>query len=281
MSEPKTILAFDIGIRNLAWCLLQSGPPPAGKPQTVAGKPQILGWQNYDLLTGQGVEKKVKRPSCVRCSVAGTFENPVDTGPTCLRHCPESHPPFKDLSGGTPFRKIPDMKTLRRCAPLLRGGNKAAFLVELRKSFSLPVEVPKMRKALEVELTTIHDAIRLFVAANAESFRQATHILLENQPVLKNPTMKTVQILLFATLRDILQPGPPPLRLVHAGKKIQGLQSGDAGYKSRKDASEAKVAQVLKKGSVSEAETWLGVFNAHAKKSDLADAFCMCWDAIA
>ena len=93
--------------------------------------------------------------------------------------------------------------------------------------------------------------------------------------------MKTVQILLFATLRDILQPGPPPLRLVHAGKKIQGLESGDAGYKSRKDASEAKVAQVLKKGSVSEAETWLGVFNAHAKKSDLADAFCMCWDAIA
>jgi hypothetical protein len=75
------------------------------------------------------------------------------------------------------------MKTLRRCAPLIRGGNKAAFLVELRKSFSLPVEVPKMRKALEVELTTIHDAIRLFVAANADTFRQATHILLENQPV--------------------------------------------------------------------------------------------------
>jgi hypothetical protein len=100
---------------------------------------------------------------------------------------------------------------------------------------------------------------------------------LENQPVLKNPTMKSVQILLFATLRDMLQPGPPPLRLVHAGKKIQGMESGDAGYKSRKDASEAKVIKTLEK--VVDGTTWLATFKGHAKKSDLADAFCMCWDA--
>jgi len=272
MSETKTILAFDIGIRNLAWCLLRGSTAPDAKPQ-------ILGWQNYDLLTGQGAEAKPKKASCVRCSHAGIFENPVDAGPTCLKHCPATHPPFKDLSGGTPFKKIPDMKTLRRCAPLVRGGSKGAFVEELKKTFSLPVVVPKMRKALEVELTTIHDAIRAFVAGNLETFRQATHILLENQPVLKNPTMKTVQILLFATLRDMLQPGPPPLRLVHAGKKIQGLESGDAGYKSRKDASEAKVAQTLEKGKVADGPTWLATFKGHAKKSDLADAFCMCWDA--
>jgi hypothetical protein len=78
-------------------------------------------------------------------------------------------------------------------------------------------------------------------------------------------------------LRDLLQPGPPPLRLVHAGKKIQGMESGDAGYKSRKDASEAKVMKTLEK--VEAGATWLTTFKTHAKKSDLADAFCMCWDA--
>jgi hypothetical protein len=265
MSESKTILAFDIGIRNLAWCLLRS-------PE---GTPQILGWQNYDLLTGQGAEIKAKKTPCSSCSHAAVFENPV-TAPTCAKHCPATHPPFKDLSG-TIFRKIPDMKTLRSCAPTLRGATKAAFLEALKKQHSLPVVVPKMRKALEVELTTIHDAIRTFVTTHLEPFRQATHILLENQPVLKNPTMKTVQILLFATLRDLLQPGPPPLRLVHAGKKIQGMESGDAGYKSRKDASEAKVIKTLEK--VVDGATWLNTFKSHAKKSDLADAFCMCWDA--
>jgi hypothetical protein len=263
MSESKTILAFDIGIRNLAWCLLRDAPTP-----------QILGWQNYDLLTGQGAEVKTKKTPCASCSSAAAFQNP--TTATCLRHCPATHPPFKDLSG-TVFRKLPDMKTLRACAPLVRAPTKAAFVDALKKQFSIPVTVIKMRKALEVELTTIHDAIRTFVAANLESFRQATHILLENQPVLKNPTMKTVQILLFATLRDLLQPGPPPLRLVHAGKKVQGLAGGDAGYKSRKDASEAKVVQTLPK--VAEGATWLATFQSHTKKSDLADAFCMCWDA--
>jgi hypothetical protein len=270
MSEPKTILAFDIGIRNLAWCLLRS--------ESDTATPQILGWQNYDLLTGQGAETKAKKVTCIRCASAGAFENPV-AGPTCVKHCPATHPPFKDLSG-TVFRKIPDMKILRACAPTLRGATKAAFLEILKKQYSLPVVVPKMRKALEVELSIIHDAIRTFIGGNIELFRQATHILLENQPVLKNPTMKTVQILLFATLRDMLQPGPPPLKLVHAGKKIQGLEGGDAGYKSRKDASEAKVAQLLEKGKVENGPSWLAKFTSHAKKSDLADALCMCWDSI-
>jgi hypothetical protein len=90
--------------------------------------------------------------------------------------------------------------------------------------------------------------------------------------------MKSVQILLFATLRDILQPGPPPLKLVHAGKKVQGLETGDSGYKSRKDASEAKVEQLLTAGKLDDAAKWLTLFKGHGKKSDLADAFCMCWD---
>jgi hypothetical protein len=150
----------------------------------------------------------------------------------------------------------------------------------IRQLHSVPVEVVKLKKAIETELTSIHDSIRTFVVNNIAVFRRATVILLENQPVLKNPTMKSVQILLFATLRDMLQPGPPPLKLVHAGKKIQGKEVGDKGYKSRKDASEGKVEELLKGGKVSEAPRWLDYFHGHGKKSDLADAFCMCWDRI-
>ena len=77
----------------------------------------------------------------------------------------------------------------------------------------------------------------------------------------------------------MLQPHPPPLKLVHAGKKVQGLETGDAGYKSRKDASEAKVVQLLSGGKLTEG-AWLAYFKGHGKKSDLADAFCMCWDKL-
>ena len=266
MSAPKTVLAFDIGIRNLAWCLVRGNTP----------LPSVLGWQNYDLLTGQGAEVVKEKVTCNTCSITAAYTGP--TGLTCTRHCPASHPPLKDLSGNA-LKRIPDMKTLRAMVPAQRSATKAKLLVTLALTRSLPIEKVKVKKALETELTVLHDSIRTFVAANLESFRQATHILLENQPVLKNPTMKSVQILLFATLRDMLQPGPPPLRLVHAGKKIVGMVTGDAGYKSRKDASEAKVTGLLEGGKVVEAPKWLALFKGHGKKSDLADAFCMCWDA--
>jgi hypothetical protein len=264
----ETILAFDIGIRNLAWCLMESG-----------ARPKIIGWQNYDLLTGSGAEAPKEKTLCNRCSVAAAFTNATEATPTCLRHCPPSHPPLKDLSGSV-YRRLPPLKVLRTLAPTVKSATKVKLLDALALKHSLPVEKVKLKKAIETELTLLHDAIRTFIATNLESFRKATHILLENQPVLKNPTMKSVQILLFATLRDMLQPGPPSLKLVHAGKKVQGLETGDAGYKSRKDASEAKVIQLLSGVKLTEPAPWLTYFKGHGKKSDLADAFCMCWDKL-
>lgn len=277
MQEPQRILAFDIGIRNLAWCLME-GAKPEGNTPSGENKPRILGWQNYDLLTGSGAEQPKTKVTCSRCSVAAAFTNPTESGPTCLRHCPATHPPLKDLSGAV-YRRLPPLKTLRLLTPATKSATKAKLITALGATNSLPIEKIKVRKAVDTELTILHDSIRTFIGTNLESFRQATHICLENQPVLKNPTMKSVQILLFATLRDMLQPSPPPLKLVHAGKKVQVEATGDAGYKSRKDASEAKVVQLLS-GQKMEAGAWLAYFKGHGKKSDLADAFCMCWDKL-
>jgi hypothetical protein len=261
------VLAFDIGIRNLAWCLYR------GDTADLSGS--ILGWQNYDLLTGQGAEVVKKKVTCHLCTVGAAFTNP-ETGLTCLRHCPPHYPPLKDLSGVV-LKRLPPLETIRALMPTVRG-TKAKLVTTLALTKSLPLEKVKVKKAIETELTSLHDAIRTFIAANLDSFRQATHILLENQPVLKNPTMKSVQIILFATLRDMIQP-PPPLKLVHAGKKIQGKEVGDKGYKSRKDASEAATEERLTK--MLDGQKWLTYFKGHAKKSDLADAFCMCYDAAA
>ena len=281
--SPMKVLAFDIGIRNLAWCLMSA---EAGTGKKVS----LLGWQNYDLLAGAGHEAPTQKETCNRCSVKAAFQNTVEacTAPaakTCLRHCPATRPPLKDLSGGEVYRKLPALIVLRALAAakgcLPKKATKVSILDALRIHYSLPIEKVKLKKAVEHELTMIHDSIRTFVQANLGTFRQATHILLENQPVLKNPTMKSVQILLFATLRDLLQPGPPPLKLVHAGKKVVGKAAGDAGYKSRKDASEAAVEEALSGGVTGATRVmgdveWLAWFKAQAKKSDLADAFLMC-----
>lgn len=267
----SVVLSFDIGIRNLAWCLMKK----TGTQHT------ILGWQNYDLLRGEGNETAIATLSCVSCSAKAIYSHGETK--TCVRHCPSTHPALRDLSGVL-LKKMPPLagvKEILAARTITKGvSTKAAAGAQLAQLYSLPIPKLKVKKALETELTTLHDAIRKFITDQLPLFRQATHILLENQPVLKNPTMKSVQILLFATLRDLLQPNPPQLFLVHAGKKVQVEAKGDEGYKDRKQASEARVRKVLS-DSTADSVKWLGLFNSHAKKNDLADAFCMCVDKLA
>jgi len=186
---------------------------------------------------------------------------------------------------GNKLKKIPAM-AIAKSILLAKGVTKLPAKKEgvqeaLSQLFSLPVVLPKVSKAPDVGLSQIHDSIRALVEKQKTLWRTCSVICLENQPAFKNPTMKSVQILLFATLRDFLQPDPPTLRLVHAGKKVKGAEKGDAGYKDRKAGSEARVDQAFADTKFENAVTWKSVWTSAKKKSDLADAFCMCLDVTA
>jgi len=265
----QTVLAFDIGIRNLAWCLMEK----------KESKYVVLGWQNYDLLRGEGNENKVEAEKCYACKAKASY---TSTQSTCVRHCPPLRPPLADLSGNK-LKKLPSMaaakEILAKHGALEKTKTKADVEAALAKHYSLPIVKAKVKKAVDHELTVLHDAIRKFITDAKPLFQKATHILLENQPVLKNPTMKTVQILLFATLRDLLVDSKPSFHLVHAGKKVKVEKKGDAGYKDRKSGSEDRVFTDLEKNT-ERTEHWTAYFKGHAKKNDLADAFCMCVDRL-
>lgn len=267
----RRVLAFDIGIKNLAWCCLETNGPNVKR---------ILGWDNYNLLSDTsnvGTKSGVK---CNTCAAKGLYT----TGETvsCARHCPTAIPALRDLSGNL-LKKIPVMET---CRALLSSKGlakiptkKALVLEELGKLYCLPIQTKKVSKAPDAGLIEIHDSLKKLVTQQSSLWSSCDLILLENQPAFKNPTMKSVQILLFATLRDLLKQPPPLLKLVHAGKKVQGATKGDAGYKDRKSGSEARAEAFLKDPDVFESEKWTGFYKSAAKKSDLADALSMCIDA--
>ena len=94
--------------------------------------------------------------------------------------------------------------------------------------------------------------------------------------------MKTVQLLIFATLRDrFLAAGKHvAFHFVHAGKKVKGAAVGDAGYKDRKAGGEARVKEYLCKFPLTSVQqAWLLWWLQQAKKDDLADTLCMLLDA--
>jgi hypothetical protein len=135
------------------------------------------------------------------------------------------------------------------------------------------------------------------------TFASATLIRLENQPVMKGPTMKSVQMILFTLLSHRLRKEhgwTGRIEFVHAGTKSKGTTTEattttattatttttttatttattteaaeGAAYRARKKTAESDVTNILTKAGLT---TWRTFFEGRTKKSDLADALLM------
>jgi hypothetical protein len=269
MQVFNRVLTFDIGIRNLAWCLLEK----------VEKSWEILGWENYDLLAGSSSEEAKKKEvfHCETCKKRATHLCGGQTQSLrCRKHCPPEFPALKDLSGNL-CGKIPGLPILHKIAgPSFKKLKKSDLIQELKKKYSMPIEKIKTTKATQTDLGLLHSALQKFVTERAELFRTANRILLENQPAFKNPTMKSIQILLFATIRERV---PSKIGFVHAGKKTSGSTGGDKGYADRKKASETRVEKWFETETVKDKIRWKQFLAGNHKKNDLCDTLCMCLDA--
>lgn len=257
-----TVAAFDIGIKNLAFCMMEPSK-------------SIKAWENVNILATS--EEAAAAPTCSRCTIKAKWTSAGE--PFCKRHL--TLKPLADTATGKPYSKVPAVNILKTFTTAK--GKREVLLADISKSWALPIEVVRRKSAIHESLTTLHDGIRRCIEERWTVFSCVNLFLLENQPVLKNPTMKSVQILLFATIRDcFLSRGmvAPVMRLVHAGKKTAGIvedEGGDAGYAARKSGSEARAMAFC----TAEAPTWLPTIRDAKKKSDLADALCMCLDVVA
>jgi hypothetical protein len=270
------VLAFDIGIKNLAYCVLEK-----------TARDSIIAWENVNIFTDSTAEE-IPTAVCSRCQSKPKFyvkrtallqqqPSEIQTLFYCQRHLPPDRPPIKDNSGNN-YDSIPSLTDLKELATKSKSGKpqkqtKDAWVELLEKQYAFPVKKEKKRKVMHAGLEAIHDALLNVIKERWNTFKTCNVILLENQPVFKNPTMKSVQVLLFATLRGAFiehKLPVPRVHLVHAGKKVTA-EKGDAGYAARKEGSEVRAASWIQ-------GEWKELFNAAKKKSDLADALCMCLD---
>ena len=280
---PKRVLAFDIGIKNLAWCCGDIEKKDGTKFTTVKG------WSNENLITGGTAETDAIANQCMSCTHKANYWHKATGNAYCSRHCPPLTPALRDLSGNL-VKKVPKINILRTLAVnlstkldkkvekgILKTKEKTIEFLEQYYCFPKPPAV----QVKKVELEELHDGMQEMVTRNAELFSSCDEILLENQPVFKNPVMKSVQMMLYATLRDLLE-GPPKIRLVHASRKTEGATKGDEGYGERKSMSEAKVLEGLKTKKIviscadGRKPEW---FEGQSKRSDLADCLCMVMDS--
>lgn len=289
------ILSFDIGIKNLAWCLLDKTVKDSENGDcTFSGK--LIGLANTNIMEldieadgKPGVNKAEDKKLCLKsdCKIAPSFSI-GERGFCCRRHIPKDFSFLKNPDSNDIALAIPNLSHLKKLLTTEETNEakvgrmrRDCVINILRRRIAFPLSRKATKKAVSMGPEQLHDAIRTFCHMNWGVFQTANVVLLENQPVFKNPHMKTVQILLFGTLRNMFADSgkPPPFHFIHAGKKTSGagLKKGDEGYAERKAKSEDRTEQLFSEGKVCGAE-FVDAWRGAKKKSDMADVVCMCWD---
>lgn len=285
-----------MGIRNLAYCLIR---------HEVDKKWSILAWDNIDLLEGGISSQDAKK--CVACSGAAKWIQASDTTKWC-QACATQKRVKKRATLKPAFPTIPcglvvaPLRALALSAGVedTKKQKKEVLIAWAAQRYLMPW---KPVKATDSPLCTIRAAMDKWLDSTLPTLAQATLIRLENQPVMKGPTMKSVQIILFTLLAHRLEKEHSwkgSIEFVHAGVKTRGSTPAVAtadtdatatttatdtnavekaktaadgkAYRARKNAAEESAMEELTKAGVT---TWLEFFKGRSKKSDLADAFLM------
>lgn len=258
------ILAFDMGIRNLAYCITDN----SGAEFTICE------WDNFDLLAGSDSQ------TASRCLCGGPPSWTDISGSIWCKKCVKGG---KTLLKGLPAGVLLNAKSLKEFAQqegwtVPKKPTKGVYIDLVKQYYLLPFVKPK--GTMKTDLNILLTAIDSFLDTRLSKFSEVSLIRIENQPAFDAPTMKSVQIMLFTLLSHRLQKTygwKGKVVFVHASKKTEEVQADvdEAGgnYKARKDMAEQLVLQKMKD---EKHDKWLSFFNSKKKKSDLADALLMC-----
>lgn len=287
-SIPTSVhLGFDMGIRNLAYCLMSH--------TSAGGEWTIEAWDNVDLLSGGVSAQDARR--CIACSSPAAWEDCSKKELWC-KACATGVRRKKTATRIPTLPALPCGLTVKDLRPLgIEKGwadkktKKEDLLQKAATHYLMPWRAPK---ATHPSLAHIRRQMDAWLDRMLPTFAKATLIRLENQPVMKGPTMKSIQMMLFTLLGHRLEREHAwrgEIVFVHAGVKTRSaldaeeepaieVEATDAdaeagkAYRARKKTAEVEtLAALVARGPT--AATWKAWFEGRSKKSDLADAFLM------
>ena len=308
---------FDMGIRNLAYCVLE---------HKADGTKAVLAWDNVDLLEG-GVSAQTAL-GCAGCGAKAKWSwlgdphhssavmrdypsgsgAPRGDGSRWCQGCATGvrrkktatlKPPASVLPGKVEAKALKELavaagvsgaKGLKK--PELITWATGVYLMPWKPEKAMSASLDVLRRSIAAWLSSVPSSnLRLAEGSSSSELRSETIlqtmsrcavIRIENQPVMTNPTMKSVQMILYTLLAHRLEvehKWTGSIDFVHAGAKSKKVATTDlsgagAKYKARKDAAEVDVVAHL--ATIGDA-SWSSFFAGRTKKSDLADAFLMAY----
>jgi hypothetical protein len=213
------VLSFDVGIKNLAFCLLN---------------------ENDRLIEDWGILNICIDPICEhchnnkRCDKSATFQ--CDNFKVC-----SSHQKLKKYTDKK-WKKIPKCKN-----SVLEVGKKMIKILDEKKAF------------LDVDV-----------------------VIIENQPALKNPTMKTIQMMLYSyfLIKGVVieESDLNTIQMINARNKLKAYKGPEIvcdikdKYKKTKFLGIEYCKKMISENQQID-EKWRDLFETSKKKDDLSDAY--------
>lgn len=233
-------VGWDIGIKNLAYCIIETN-----KNGDIINQ-KIIELDIINLIS----EEKKDIPICTqnnkngkKCGSKATYRHKKNENIFfCNRH----------------YKQFDNQKLLSK--------------IKIKKTNANKIPLETLGKKLFKEL----DKNPLFIKCD--------NIIIENQPVLKNPKMKSIQIMLYSYFL-IKNKNINDIQLINASNKLKVykgkleievqtiLDEIKDKYKKNKMTAIEHCRTMIKNQNESE---FLEQYNSHKKKDDLADAYLMC-----
>jgi hypothetical protein len=236
------ILGWDIGIKNLSYCLVKYTGDSKQPIEDVYSECKIKSWGIIDLLNAD--ETTYETTDETTDNVGSNILNALETNATS----------DKTTAKKTTAKK-PAAKKPKKCKDLK--------LLEIGRTIK--------KKFDEIS-----------------EFNTIDYVVIENQPVLKNPTMKSIQIMVFSyfvykdhphnhEIMDVCLLNANNKMKVYKGEinpeilaKITKLKSK---YSQNKKLSIIHTNLMLE--NINEENKYIEMFNKSKKKDDLADSYLM------
>jgi len=267
------ILSIDVGIKNLAFCLLSNN----NNNDTSANSFLIKKWNVVDLSTSEEVVKKCcgkeKKGSCLK-PAKYTKNNQC----FCIKHAKKDKYvlPSSDLKTSyinkQKLQKLIDIVAKYKI-PVTSEKPKKADLISLIIAFAKENCYEELVKtsASDVDLITIGKNIKLKFDSLFLEETNIDYVIIENQISPIANRMKTIQgqIVQYFIMSGI---NVANIEFISASNKLKEFETDNkTEYKDRKKLGIVKTQETLEHNE--NFSNMLDYFNTHKKKDDLADSF--------